>query len=161
MMASLCALAQTPSVPENLLPRDGAKLILHAHATGDQIYACQATPGGSSYAWVLSAPDAKLFDGKGAEIGKHFAGPTWESRDGSQVKGIVMAQASPAADSIPWLLLTATDHGGAGVLSEVTNIQRLETHGGKAPATGCDASHAGEKTRVSYSAEYYFYGPEN
>jgi uncharacterized protein DUF3455 len=49
------------------------------------------------------------------------------------------------------------------VLSEVVSIQRLNTKGGKAPAPGCDASHANQTTRIQYEAEYYFYsapGPQ-
>jgi hypothetical protein len=65
---------------------------------------------------------------------------------------------SPSADSIPWLLLVATGHSGEGILAQVTNIQRLNTQGGKAPAEGCDAGHEGQETRVAYTADYFFYG---
>ena len=65
---------------------------------------------------------------------------------------------SPDADSIAWLLLVATAHLGEGVLANVTNIQRLNTKGGKAPAGGCDAAHDGQESRVAYTADYFFYG---
>ena len=39
----------------------------------------------------------------------------------------------------------------------VTSIQRVNTNGGIAPATGCDDSHAGNEARVAFSADYYFY----
>ncbi len=134
------------------------RLVLWGHASGDQIYICQSsTPGDSQFAWVLSAPDANLVDDNGEAIAKHFAGPTWQSTDGSQVKGKVVSQAAPDPDSIPWLLLTATDHTGTGIMSDVRTIRRLNTKGGKAPTTGCDAQHQGEKSRVSYTADYYFY----
>ena len=65
---------------------------------------------------------------------------------------------SPDGDSIAWLLLVATAHLGEGVLAHVTNIQRLNTKGGKAPAGGCDAAHDGQESRVAYTADYFFYG---
>lgn len=146
------------AVPESIQVPSERHLVLRGHASGDQIYACQPSPSGDSqFAWVLSAPDAKLFDDAGKEIATHFAGPTWQSKDGSQVKGKVVAQSVPGSDSIPWLLLSAVDHSGMGIMSSVVAIQRLDTKGGKAPATGCDAQHAGEKRRVNYTADYYFY----
>jgi hypothetical protein len=146
------------AVPDSIKPPANQQLVLRAHALGDQIYACQPSPSGNSqFAWVLSAPDAKLFDDTGKELAAHFAGPTWQSTDGSQVKGKVVAQSVSDPDSIPWLLLTAVDHSGMGIMSDVVTIQRLDTKGGKAPATGCDAQHEGEKRRISYTADYYFY----
>ena len=148
-------------VPDSLKPPSGERLVLQGHATGDQIYICQSSSGGGDtrFAWVLSAPDARLTGDNGKEVAKHFAGPTWQSADGSQVKGKVVSQTAPAPDSIPWLLLTATDHSGSGVMSEVRTIQRLNTKGGRAPTTGCDAQHQGTKARVNYTADYYFYAP--
>ncbi|MGA2961296.1 MAG: DUF3455 domain-containing protein [Candidatus Korobacteraceae bacterium] len=153
------ALAQDrPAVPESIKVPSERHLVFRGHALGDQVYACQPSPSGDSqFAWVLSAPDAKLFDDTGKEIATHFAGPTWQSTDGSQVRGKVLAQSVPDSASIPWLLLNAVDHSGTGVMSNVVTIQRLDTKGGKAPAIGCDAQHAGEKRRVNYTADYYFY----
>jgi hypothetical protein len=59
------------------------------------------------------------------------------------------------------LLLQAAAHEGNGVMSAVTYIQRLDTKGGLAPATGCDASRLGETARVDYSASYAFYVAES
>jgi hypothetical protein len=42
-------------------------------------------------------------------------------------------------------------------MRNVVSIQRLQTKGGKAPATGCAASHRGEQARIPYTADYYFY----
>ena len=149
MAIMMAVLWQT--VPDNLAPPATEKLAQEAHAEGDQIYSCDGA------AWVLAGPDAKLFDEKGKQIGSHFAGPTWEWADGSRVIGRAVANATPDPASIPWLLLTATDHRGDGVMSKITSIQRLSTKGGKAPVSGCDASHKGEKTRAHYTAIYRFY----
>jgi hypothetical protein len=92
-------------------------------------------------------------------IGHHYAGPTWKLNDGSEVQGKVAGQVdAPAADSIPWLLLTASSHSGAGVLTRVTSVQRIRTMGGRAPqASDCNRSHVDHEVRSSYAADYYFY----
>ena len=43
------------------------------------------------------------------------------------------------------------------MLSDVSYVQRLNTAGGKAPATGCDATTVGTETRAGYTADYYFF----
>jgi hypothetical protein len=151
--------AQTkPEVPVPLTPPAAEKLILQARGDGDQIYSCQAAMGGEPhFEWVLVAPDAKLFDQAGKQIGTHFAGPTWQATDGSQAKGKTVASKTQDPNSIPWLLLTAIGHSGNGLMSNVSSIQRLRTKGGKAPGTGCDSSHQGERIRIHYTADYYFY----
>jgi hypothetical protein len=148
-------------VPPQLQPPATEQLLLQVHAKGDQIYTCKDKGNAAQFAWTLEAPDAQLFDKDGKPFGKHFAGPSWEAQDGSRVTGKAVANApSPDADSIPWLLVNIVGHEGAGVLSRATTIQRLNTKGGKAPATGCDASHAGREVRVAYSADYLFYAPK-
>jgi hypothetical protein len=148
------------AVPDQIKPPADQRLVLQSHAAGVQIYVCQPTLGGDAHlAWVFSAPEATLTDDRGMEVAKHFAGPTWQSTDGSLVKGKVVSQASPDPESVPWLLLTAVDHSGAGLMSDVQTIQRLNTKGGKAPTTGCDLQHQGEKARVNYTADYNFYAP--
>jgi len=137
-------------VPPNLAVPPGNVLLLKTSARGVQIYGCK--PEG----WVLKAPEADLFDDKGAKIGHHSGGPTWEVADGSAVVGEVKEKA-PAAGTIPWLLLAKKSTRGEGMLSRVTFIQRLDTQGGKAPADGCDTNHQGAELRVEYSASYSFY----
>jgi len=147
---------QRPALPQNLRVPDGEPLLLRAAARGAQIYACQAK-GAAGFDWVLEAPDAQLFDQSGARIGRHFAGPTWESADGTRVVGEVV-QRSPVPGAVPWLLLRAKSHEGTGVLASATYILRVDTVGGVAPSSGCDAVHAGARARVDYSAHYDFYG---
>lgn len=152
---SVCA----QEVPKQLQPPANEQLILQVHAKGDQVYTCKSDA--TQTTWTLNAPDAQLFDKDGKPFGKHFAGPSWEASDGSRVTGKAIANApSPDADSIPWLLVNVVSHEGNGVLSRATTIQRLNTKGGKAPASGCDASRAGQELRVPYSADYLFYAPK-
>jgi hypothetical protein len=157
MLFSFAVQAQT--VPPQIQAPANEQLLLQVHAKGDQVYTCKGDAG--SFSWTLKAPDAQLFDMGGKPFGKHFAGPSWESKDGSRVTGKAVANvASPDADSIPWLLVNIVGHDGSGVLSRATTIQRINTKGGKAPASGCDAGHAGAEVRVAYSADYLFYAPK-
>ena len=98
---------QRPEVPESLKAPAGERVILAAHATGVQIYICQAGAE-QKFGWALKAPEAELVDAKGKKIVHHSAGPTWTHVDGSEVKGKVLAkQDAPRPDAIPWLLLAA------------------------------------------------------
>jgi len=160
IMACGNAIAETiPEVPENLRPPITEKLSLETQAKGVQIYECKAgTSDPARFEWVFKAPEAELFDSTGKKLGSHYAGPTWESVDGSKVAGAVKAQdKGPDAGAIAWLLLTAKATSGNGIFSRVTTIQRLKTSGGKAPAGGCTQAEAGKEIRVPYTATYYFY----
>jgi Protein of unknown function (DUF3455) len=147
------------NVPQQLQPPSDERLLLQVRAKGDQIYTCKEGST-NQFAWTLKAPEAQLFDKDGNPFGKHFAGPTWQAADGSSITGKATVNAAPDPDSIPWLLITVVSRGGEGVLSKVSSIQRLNTKGGKAPATGCDATHAGQEVRAAYSADYLFFAPK-
>lgn len=141
-------------IPEDL--RVDGPLVGVVHATGFQVYRCEAVATGK-LAWTLKAPDATFENSSGLK-GKHYSGPTWEAADGSKVVGRKLRDhASSAADAVPWLLLDAKSHDGKGQLSTVTYVQRIHTSGGKAPAIG--NAKAGDETRVAYTADYVFYGP--
>ena len=153
------AAAGAQQVPEALQPPANEQQVLQLHAKGDQVYSCKVD--GPQPGWTLKAPDAQLFDKDGRVFGKHFAGPSWQASDGSRVAGKAAANApSPEADSIPWLLVKVVSREGEGVLARVTSVQRINTKGGKAPASGCDAEHAGQEVRVAYSADYVFFAPK-
>jgi hypothetical protein len=152
--------AARPDVPDKIKAPADEEVVLMAHASGSQIYVCQAGAD-SKFAWVLKAPEAELRDPQGAVIGRHFAGPTWQLKDGSEATGKAVAKVdSPDADSIPWLLVSVTGHSGTGVLSRVTTIQRIHTKGGQPPSSSdCSAAKQGAETKSSYTADYYFYAP--
>ena len=154
------ALAAGPGIPAALQPPAGEHLVLKAHATGVQIYVCVPGADGASQ-WTLKAPEAQLRDARGSPVIHHFAGPTWQHRDGSEVTGKVAARVdSPDPHSIAWLLVTVASHSGEGVLAAVTSIQRIRTHGGQPPAASkCDGATRDAEIRVPYSADYYFYAP--
>src|SRR5216684_2817618 len=99
-----------------------------------------------------------------------FANATWQSSfDSSKVWGqpihAIAAGSDPScpnAGSIACLLLQVigSEPGPAGgkLLTKTTFIQRLNTNGGSAPATGCLASgDVGKQVLVPYSADYFFF----
>ena len=148
-----------PLVPENLRIPASEVLSLQTEATGAQIYECNASKNvPSRFEWIFKAPEADLFDRAGNKIGKHYAGPTWESIDGSKVVGEVKARDNgPDPGAIPWLLLSAKSTSGTGVFSQTKSIQRVHTVGGSPPTEPCGQAEAGKVTRVPYKATYYFY----
>jgi hypothetical protein len=160
-MLSGCATSTgtVPVVPDSLKAPQTQKLALETRASGVQVYECRASKDNPArFEWVFVAPEAELFDSTGKKIGKHYAGPTWESNDGSKVVGEVKTRDDgPDANAIPWLLLSAKSTSGTGQLSRTASIQRVQTVGGKAPADGCSQAQAGKEARVPYEARYYFY----
>ncbi len=142
---------QLPSpICDKIQVEAGNELAFHVYARGLQIYRWNGS------AWI-GTPSATLFADAGyhAQVGTHYAGPTWESNSGSTVKATRKDGCTPDPTAIPWLLLQATSTSGPGIFSSVTFIQRVNTTGGlppTAPGTMID-----ESVEVPYTAEYYFY----
>jgi len=146
-------------VPDRLRPPPNEAPALMLSAKGVQIYECRSKADqAGSYEWTFVAPEAELFDVHGSKAGRHYAGPHWESNDGSKIVGTVKERADATeAGAIPWLLLTAKSVGPDGTLSKITSVQRVHTAGGVAPKSGCSSATAGTQVRVDYIADYYFF----
>jgi len=163
LLVGACAGPQRPTstvnVPDKLKPAGTESLSMIVHAKGVQIYECRAKKDqAGGYEWAFVAPEADLYDARGNKTGRHYAGPHWESTDGSKILGTVKERAdAPTGDAIPWLLLAAKSVGPDGSFSKVTSIQRVNTVGGVAPAAGCSQAVAGMPARVNYTADYYFF----
>ena len=122
------------------------------HAVGVQIYECRADAGGP-LEWALKAPQAELFLGD-EPVARHYAGPTWECRDGSRITGTVLASADAGdAGSIPWLRLSVTSHAGEGAFSSIGSVLRIDTQGGQISGR-CE--EAGALKTAPYQADYLF-----
>ena len=162
LLVAACTSVQKPiptvNVPDKLKPRTNESLTMIVPAKGVQIYECRAKKDQASvYEWAFVAPEADLFDTSGNKIGRHYAGPHWESTDGSKIAGTVKeSTAAPQSDSIAWLLLVTKSVGSQGSFSKITSIQRVNTVGGVAPKTGCSQSTIGTTARIPYTADYYF-----
>jgi hypothetical protein len=136
------------------------------HAEGAQIYECQPDVG-KQLVWLSREPAATLMDG-GSSVGRHYAALhwedvdastlVWEHKDGSSVKGRIVARAAGhAVDDLPWLKLRVTAQTGSGLLYGVTHVQRINTQGGLLRGP-CD--QAGAYRSVPYSADYVFWRAE-
>ena len=163
-----------PPVPANIQAPAGSRPFLEGHAIGTQDYICLHSLTG--YAWTFFGPQATLFNDDYAQVVTHFLSPnpfeggtpraTWQhSRDTSTVWAVSSISSSDpnfvAPGAIPWLLLQVmAQHGPTGghKLAATIAIQRLNTSGGTAPATGCSGpADDGKKVLVPYTADYFFY----
>lgn len=120
-----------------------------------QIYTCKPATG-----WTGPDPDA-IVAGSDTRLPvvHHYRGPTWESTDGSIVRGgNAKHYRAPKEKSVDWLELTASS--GTQKFANVSFIHPIDTSGGVAPAQPCDATHDQEQVRVPYSATYLFYAPK-
>lgn len=172
--------ATPPAVPPNLEIPSGHRLTLMAHAVGTQNYTCtidRTDPNAPKIGWVLYGPQATLFTDGGSQVTTHYLSPnpdengtpraTWHhSRDSSTVWAkAVETSADPAyvdPNAIPWLRLEVVG-AEAGPkrgtrIAWTRYIQRVNTVGGKPPATGCATdADLGKKQLVPYEADYVFY----
>ncbi len=146
------------SIPVALTVSDNEKQAFSWGATGSQIYECKADPSGK-LAWIFKGPEADLFNAKNEKVGTHGAGPFWMAVDGSKTVGTVKARAdAPNKSDIPWLLLATQSVGTPGAMARVTSVQRINTRGGVAPATGCaNATDVGQVSKQSYVSDYVFF----
>jgi hypothetical protein len=181
-MAVTCALphaahAQTvtpPVVPPGLEVEAPNEAFLLGHGVGTQNYVCQPAASLGRVAWTLFTPQATLFSDQHEQLTTHFFSPnpdeggivvraTWEdSRDTSIVWARAIASATVKSNAIPWLKLVVVGRQvgptGGDTLSGTTFLQRVNTEGGLAPATGChNPTDIGRKAFVPYTADYFFY----
>ena len=157
--ATACHVAVAQSdLPEPVRVPAGHTMAMKAMGIGEITYECRAKTGDpAAFEWVFVAPVAKLMDASNKEVGKYYAGPTWESMDGSKVTGKQVAVAPAMAGSIPLQLVKADPAMGSGAMTGITYIQRVNTKGGVAPAEPCVAASAGKKQQVAYQADYVFF----
>jgi hypothetical protein len=125
---------------------------------GKLTYECRAKAGASdAFEWAFVAPDALLQEMGGRTVGKYYGGPTWEHSDGSKITGKQLAVAPGGSGNIPLQLVQTNSATGSGAFTGVTYIQRINTLGGIAPTSPCNASAVSSKQTVEYSADYVFY----
>jgi len=126
-------------------------------AQGTLNYECRALAGMSgAYAWTLDAPDASLLHWSGFRVGRYYAGPTLEYRDGSKVIAKLLASSPDDPGKLPIQLLQAVSPRGRGEFADVTYIQRLNATGGE-PSARCTAGEVGKASRVDFIADFLFY----
>ncbi len=161
LMGACSSIPSAPTVlaPSALQAPANQQFAFEMSATGVQIYVCKTSKADAAkMEWTFVAPEAELFNRSGNKVGKHYAGPSWESDDGSKVVGAVVSKLdSTDGNAIPWLLLKNQSNSGSGLFANVQSIQRVATVAGKAPSTGCDATTLNTEIRVPYQAIYNFF----
>ena len=146
-----------PPLPKAVSVPAGNRHAMTFKAVGTLNYECRTVAGmAGAYGWVLDAPDAALLHWSGLRVGRHYAGPTWEYRDGSRITGRLLAT-SPA-QGLPIQLFQASAAGRGGEFSDVTYVQRLNATGGE-PGAICNAAAVGRGQKVDFSADFMFYKP--
>ena len=147
------------SVPTTIEVPDGHHVVASYRAIGYQVHECR------DGAWAFRAPAAILLADDDSLVAVHYggidvgktAGPYWQSSlDGSLVRA-GNAVSAPSPDAIPLLRLEALEHGGEGIFSDVSYIQRLDTTGGVGPTGTCRNKKA--RAYVPYTATYVFWAP--
>jgi Protein of unknown function (DUF3455) len=161
-----CASAPSPmmavdntKLPEAVRAPAGQKMLMAATGVGEITYECrEKKDAAGQHEWAFVAPVAMLYAADRKVVGKYYAGPTWESMDGSKVTGKQLAVSPATPGSIPLQLVKADPAMGSGAMTGVSYIQRVNTKGGVAPAMACDAAAKGKRQQVAYEADYVFYG---
>lgn len=165
-----------PDVPVGLDVPVGFRPFLVGHAIGTQNFVCAPASTASGVDWLAIGPQATIYDDQGEQILTHFLSknpdeadvlrPTWQhSRDTSAVWAKKVGESLDpnyvAPGAIEWLLLEVTGDEpgptGGDELTKAKLIHRVNTVGGKKPATGCTPGTLNSLTFVDYQADYYFY----
>ena len=148
---------RVPPMPDDLRVPEGNRLVQVGHAFGTQNYIClPSATSPTGFAWTLFGPQANLFTRHDRQIMTHFLSPnpdeagtlraTWQDSDDTSAAwaravATSIDSAYVEAGAIPWLKLqvVGTEKGPTHgrTMMGTTFIQRLNTTGGAAPATGC------------------------
>jgi Protein of unknown function (DUF3455) len=164
-VAVLAGCASQPMVKNAELPEAvrvpaGNTQSMFTVGSGEITYECREKKDmAGAFEWAFVAPVATLTDAKGMVVGKYYAGPTWESNDGSKVTGKQVAVSPSTPGNLPLQLVKANPATGNGAMQGVSFIQRLNTKGGVAPTLPCGAEQKGSKQIVGYKADYVLYKP--
>jgi hypothetical protein len=159
---AVAAIAPPSGLAFNMRPSADEVPAFRLQASGVQIYECRALlTNPDRFAWQAVAPDVTLADpGTGGDVAVLRSVDLWNSlTDRSSVSAVLRATQSAGTRNLPWTYMRAIPTAADGMFAGVTSIQRVNTNGGAAPATGCAADTAGSESRVPFSAEYYFYKP--
>ncbi|MCF3104566.1 CHRD domain-containing protein [Streptomyces roseoverticillatus] len=124
---------------------------------GRQIYACRKQDGGG-FAFAQDNVSATLDGNIAHSFVRPGGDPQWVAPDRSAVTGKVVTKTPNGDGNIPELDLRATRSGAeTGILASTTEILRLNTRGGVAPAGPCDPQRQ-PAAAVPYRADYVFIG---
>ena len=138
----------------------GNTVVLETTGVGVLNYECRANVAATgTIGWTLVSPKADLIDRTGKTVGSYSGPPaTWTHMDGSSVVG-TQVSLSPVVGSnnIALQLSRGTPGMNAGVLQNISYIQRVNTKGGQDLSKACTQADIGDKLTLPYQADYIFW----
>jgi hypothetical protein len=157
-LAAMAAVSPPTGVSSTLAAPADEAAAFALRAEGVHVFECKPLAGTANrFAWAFTAPEATLYDA-GTPVGRQTSENTFEATaDRSTLSAIPRSRQDGGANNLPWLLMRAQSTPDSGVFAAVTSVQRVNTAGGVAPATGCDDLNVGKEARVPFTADYYFY----
>lgn len=137
-------------------------LVLEGNGTATYV-AEASTADSAKLVWKLKQTTAELSEfqpdpnAKETTITVHLTeGAVWTAVDGSSLGGREKRSVpAPVSISLAWASFEVLKTEGQGLLSGYSFVQRVQTHGGAAPAT--PPAHQEDTTQVRFAAEYWFY----
>lgn len=167
IMMAACSSVKPPAkeysqdrLVESIRVPAGNEVVLETTGVGVLNYECRANVGAKgAIGWALASPKADLIDRTGKNIGNYSGPPaTWTHMDGSTVVGTQIA-ISPVIgiNNIALQLSKGTPGMSAGVLQNISYIQRINTKGGQDISQPCTQADIGDKLTLPYQADYIFW----
>ena len=147
-------------LPETIQVPSGNEVVLETTAVGVLNYECRLNvPTAGMIGWTLASPKADLLDRTGKTVVSYSGPPaTWAHLDGSSVVGSQLSVAPViGATNLPVQLSKGTPGTGAGLLQNVSYIQRIKTKGGLDFSKPCTQAEIGDKMTLPYQADYIFW----
>lgn len=141
----------------------GNQAVLEARGNGTLMYECQAVKRAPyEYQWLIRSPAIELTDSYGRNI-KYKPGThaSWVASDGSGATAAEVVEVPNGSHSLPLQRYKIDKSGNAGVLSNISYVQRLRTVGGQVSVKPCSAPQLGMRMAVPYEADYVFWRPSN
>lgn len=138
----------------------GHEVVLETTGVGVLNYECRANVAATgAVGWALASPKADLIDRTGKTVGSYSGPPaTWTHMDGSTVVGTqVVLSPVLGSNNIPTQLSKGTPGMNAGVLQNISYIQRINTKGGQDISKPCTQADIGDKLTLPYQADYIFW----
>ncbi len=167
VMMAACSSVKPPAkeysqdrLVESIRVPAGNVVVLETTGVGVLNYECRANVAATgAIGWALATPKADLIDRTGKNIGNYGGPPaTWTHMDGSTVVGTQIAL-SPVlgSNNIATQLSKGTSGMNAGVLQNISYIQRINTKGGQDISKPCTQADIGDKVTLPYQADYIFW----
>lgn len=157
--SSAMADVDNATLPELVRVPDGHPRKAWKVGIGEVHHACrdQADQPDRDFRTVV-APAATLHDAERPVVGTDYAGPTWASKDGSEVTGKQVATAPTAPGHLPLQRFKANPTG-PGRMTAVRTTQHLNTAGAALPARSCEIASLGREVEIPDPADRVCFMP--